>query len=146
MMGCNFLGAKYQLLMFNLNVSVFILTGTLESYLPCWSLCAWLPFRGESSSCLRAQIMSYWFPLDRVTFCHSVTLDLGHAVSAGSERASLQRQWEGPGLETWWCVPNRKMWFPRAYFSFQFSSKVADQLWKEKQPFIADFLSSEPKY
>lgn len=73
MMGCNFLGAKYQLLIFNLNMSVFILTGTLECYLPRWSLCAWLPFRGESSSFLRAKIMSYQFPLDRVTLCHSLS-------------------------------------------------------------------------
>lgn len=71
----------------------------------------------------------------------SATLVLGHAVSVGLERASLQRQWEVPGLEMWSCVP-WKMWFPRAFLSFRFSSKVADQLWKEKQPFIANFSSS----
>ena len=72
----------------------------------------------------------------------SATLVLGHAVSVGLERARFQRQWGVPGMEMWCCVPNRKMWLPRAFLSFQFSSKVADQLWKEKQPFIANFLSS----
>lgn len=147
MMGYNFLGAKYQHLVFNLmgpstsrrdhlNVTPSTLLSLCLAAFQRFNLAFF--FKGQNYVILVSTRQSYFMPL-------SVTLLLGH-VELG--RACFKDNERSQGWKDRQVYLTENVVSRGIFLYISFSSKVADQLWKEKQPLVAIFfkLSEMPKY